>query len=483
MSPLVTFVGENDRVFTKFIQNADGVFMKRMLKKTALFVMLTVFLTSAFGINVFASDFPDMPRTHKNYTAVSDLVELGVIAGYDDGYFRPEREITRTEFCALMARTLGYTKDTYDAAELPFSDVKPGYWGIDYISFCYELGLVNGMGNGEFWPAEKVTVEQATKMAVCAIGKEAEAQRISGDSWYSGYVETAKAYDLFYKVEPEFGKPAVRGDIAQIVYNMIETGFAAMEEDESSSGNKSDEELNSEEASASEEKDTDGDEAEEEGKIPPEILEAYRQKDYLDVKTILIDAGHNYSGLDTGAENRSLGLKEEEITWQIADKLRNCLENMGYAVVMTRESITDSIANTSVVDSLSARVELGHTSLADLFISIHCNAGGGSGTEVYCFNTDSYAGKLAKLVQKNITDYTGLYNRGVKTANFYVIQNTLMPAILIETGFIDSSRDAEVLASEEGQTGIAEAVAAAVKEYDETVPAVETAQGEETENE
>lgn len=429
-----------------------------MKKKAILVLLITAYLLSVFSINVFASDFPDMPRTHKNYVAVSDLVKKGVIAGYDDGYFRPEREITRTEFCALMARTLGYSKDTYVFENVPFTDVKEGYWGEAYISFCYERGLVNGMGNDEFWPAAKVTMEQAVKMAVCAIGKEDEALRINGEKWYDGYVETAKAYNLYYKVDGETGVPAIRSDIAQVVYNMIETGLME-EEDEKDS----EDEIIIDDSTEDAEDDT---EAEEEDPIPPEIRVAYKEKNFLNVKTILIDAGHNYSGRDTGAENRELGLKEEDITWRIADKLRDCLEDMGYNVVMTRDKITDSIANTSVVESLQARVDLGHQALADLFISIHCNAGGGSGTEVYCFSRKSYAGTFANIVQKNIVTNTELYDRGVKTANFFVIQNTLMPAILIETGFIDNLKDAKILASEEGQYSIAQAVANAVAEYD-----------------
>ncbi len=473
--------------------------MKKLLSKTVQIVLFAAYILSAVCVNSFAADFPDMPRTHKNFMAVDSLVELGVIAGYDDGSFKPEREITRTEFCALMARTLGYNKDTYKADELPFTDVPDEYWGIDYISFCFELGLVNGMGNDEFWPAAKVTVEQATKMAVCAIEKEAEAQKHQGDKWYSGYVRVAEIYDLFYKISPEFGKAAVRGDIAQLVYNMIESGLTKSYESEPEREPDEDEEeklpqedegfIDDGENGENFESSKKPESEEEESDIPPEILAAYREKDVLDIKTILIDAGHNYKGFDTGAENKDLDLKEELITWQIADKLRYLLEDMGYAVVMTRDNITDSIANTSVIDSLSARVELAHHSLADLYISIHCNAGGGSGTEVYCFSKSSYAGTFAEIVQKNITQSTGLYDRGVKTAKYYVIQNTLMPAILIETGFIDNPKDVEIISTDSGQSLIAEAVAAAVVEYDALQPKdikqpnYETVQEEEVQNE
>ena len=88
--------------------------MKNEIKKLlALFLVVTASFFSGSGIIAFAADFPDVAVNHKNYEAITALTQMGVIAGYDDGSFKPEREITRTEFCALMARTLGYNKDEY----------------------------------------------------------------------------------------------------------------------------------------------------------------------------------------------------------------------------------------------------------------------------------------------------------------------------------------------------------------------------------
>ncbi len=417
--------------------------MKRLMLVAAF---MCTFL-SALLYCAYAEDFPDVPKDHSNYEAIVYLSKEGVIAGYEDGNFVPEKEITRTEFCALIARTLGYNKETYKAVKLPFTDVKDGYWGIDYISFCYEKGLINGMGEGLFAPADKVTFEQVIKVAVCTIGKQNEALAIKGPKWYSGYIEVAQEYGLLGNTIVHTGKSAPRCAVAQITYNVVLTDQF----------NKKDSEQIAEE---------------EEEKSELELI--YEKKDFSDVKVILIDAGHNYDGKDIGARNDELELKEEEITWQIADKLRKRLEKMGYEVVMTREDIDSSIGNTSALDSLNARVELAHESLADLYISIHCNTSGGvgSGVETYCFSKGGYADRLAGLVQENISDETDLYDRGVKTASFYVIKNTLMPAVLIETGFMDNEHDIEILTSSKGQERIAKAIANAVKEYDKMKPIV-----------
>ncbi len=455
----------------------------KLIKVTAYVLVLTASLILAGWTNAFASDFPDIEKSHLNYDAVTYLTELGVIAGYDDGTFKPEREITRTEFCALMARTLGYNKESYTVLDVPFSDVNKGYWGEPFISFCYEIGLIDGMGDGTFAPAAKVTLEQAVKMAVCAIGKQDEALRVNGEKWYTGYAQVAGRYGLLTTVNQEFGENAGRGNVAQIVFNMVETGLTEMPTEDNSDTNSVTEEDTDNKQTDETEKPEEPEEPVvdkvEKPSIPPEIIEAYREKDFSDVKTILIDAGHNYSGKDTGAENPKYNAKEEVITFQIADKLKAELEYWGYDVIMTREKLTDSIANTSVNESLQARVDMAHEVLADLFISIHCNAGGGSGVETYCFTKTGYSGRLAELIQNSIADGSDLYDRGVKTANFFVIKNTLMPTILVETGFIDSEKDIQILMSGEGQNQIAGAIASAIREFDLMDPIVETAKFDE----
>ena len=144
---------------------------------------------------------------------------------------------------------------------------------------------------------------------------------------------------------------------------------------------------------------------------------------------ILIDAGHNYEGADTGAAGN--GLREQDITYQIAAALKPMLEQNGQEVRLTRNAVTESLSNQSVNASLSARTRMANEWPADLFVSIHCNAGGGTGTETYCYEGGISSGfRLAQAVQKQLVAQTGLPDRGVKTgASLYVLRHTAMPAI------------------------------------------------------
>ena len=179
---------------------------------------------------------------------------------------------------------------------------------------------------------------------------------------------------------------------------------------------------------------------------------------------IFIDPGHNHRGADTGAAGN--GLKEQDITYLIASKVKPILERCGIEVKLSRNAITDSLANNSVNASLSTRTRMANDWGADLFVSIHCNAGGGTGTETYSYQAGiSSAYKLAQAVQKRMVEIVGLPDRGVKTKGLYVLHYTNMPAILVETAFIDHKSDAAVLGSETGQQAFAEAIARGICDY------------------
>lgn len=179
---------------------------------------------------------------------------------------------------------------------------------------------------------------------------------------------------------------------------------------------------------------------------------------------VYIDAGHNYSGVDTGAVGH--GLHEQDITYYIASRVEKTLLAKGISVKMSRNSLTDNvISGGSVSNSLRARYSSANEWKADIFVSIHCNAGGGSGCEVYCYKSGGQAETLAKNILSGMIWNTDLISRGVKTANYAVLKNTNMPAVLVETAFIDNENDAAFLGSEDGQKQIAKGIAEGIMEY------------------
>ncbi len=168
---------------------------------------------------------------------------------------------------------------------------------------------------------------------------------------------------------------------------------------------------------------------------------------------VAIDAGHG--GRDPGAIGN--GLREKDITLDVARRLKVFLERCGIGVVMTREDDVDV--------SLGERCRIANAHQVNLFISIHVNAGGGVGAEIHIIGGGGRAEVAANKVLPYLIDSGGFRNRGVKVSNFQVLRDTAMPAILAENGFIDNSSDAFKLAKPAVLQSIAEAHAKGICEY------------------
>lgn len=155
---------------------------------------------------------------------------------------------------------------------------------------------------------------------------------------------------------------------------------------------------------------------------------------------IFIDPGHG--GSDAGAQG--YGLKEKDLTLTISKKLADILQKEYDCLVKLSRSKDESI-------SLNERTNLANSWGADYLLSIHINAGGGSGFESYIYN-GSYAGKnetekLRGIIHEEVIKQTGFRNRGKKEENFHMVRESAMPAALTENGFIDSAGDADKLKS------------------------------------
>ena len=152
---------------------------------------------------------------------------------------------------------------------------------------------------------------------------------------------------------------------------------------------------------------------------------------------IYIDAGHG--AIDPGAVSGDL--KESDITYHIASELGDLLQTAGHSIKYSRPVFAAG-------PTLATRTSEANNWKADIFVSVHCNSNlgaPGTGTETYVFAFGGQAEKLALEVQPKIVAQLNMANRGVKVANYQVLRQTNMPAILIEAGFINHPTDAEKL--------------------------------------
>ncbi|WP_407308985.1 N-acetylmuramoyl-L-alanine amidase [Desulfosporosinus sp. SB140] len=187
-------------------------------------------------------------------------------------------------------------------------------------------------------------------------------------------------------------------------------------------------------------------------------------------KVIVIDPGHG--GADPGAQ--SSGLNEKDINLDISLRLRKVLESKGCTVILTREVDKDFYLPGFVKGRLAKRTELNHridlasSNNADLFISVHTNSfpqRSTYGMETY-YHQKSPTGKiLAEQIQKSLTQLQPENKRQAKAGDYYLINQSKMPAVIVEVGFISNPRERKLLLSNDYRDSIAKAIAEGIANY------------------
>ncbi|MEO0768889.1 MAG: DUF3747 domain-containing protein [Cyanobacteria bacterium J06649_4] len=172
--------------------------------------------------------------------------------------------------------------------------------------------------------------------------------------------------------------------------------------------------------------------------------------------TVVIDPGHG--GRDPGAVGIG-GLREKDINNVVSRRVQSTLSARGINVVMTRSDDREL--------GLQPRVNIAERADADIFVSIHSNAISLSRPDVNGLETFYYSSgfRLAQTIQNNILQRTDLRDRGVRRARFYVLVNTSMPAVLVETGFVTGREDAARFRNPQAVNEIADGISAGILQY------------------
>ena len=173
--------------------------------------------------------------------------------------------------------------------------------------------------------------------------------------------------------------------------------------------------------------------------------------------TIVIDPGHG--GSRPGA--RYEGIAEKDINLAVSKKLETLLKNHGYNVVMTR--------STDVDVGLYERADIANAVNADLFVSIHSNAAENrpdyQGIYTYYHPSSRRGARLAQAIQTPLCRMTGRIDRGIKDADFVVIRETKMCAVLVEMGFMTNHEELMNLIDDSYQDKLAQGISEGIVSY------------------
>lgn len=188
-------------------------------------------------------------------------------------------------------------------------------------------------------------------------------------------------------------------------------------------------------------------------------------------KTFIIDPGHG--GYDPGVWRNDI--EEKAVTLEIALVLRDVLQSAGARVVMTRESDRDLLvlptAGPKKKQDMKNRLIIITNTKPDYVISIHANAISSSrwrGAQVFFQSENEESKTLARTVQQEMTRILANTDRQTKPGNYFILNETDAPAILVETGFISNPQEARLLADPAYQCSVAWAIYLGIIKHVET---------------
>lgn len=172
---------------------------------------------------------------------------------------------------------------------------------------------------------------------------------------------------------------------------------------------------------------------------------------------IALDAGHGGSASGAYYENTA----EKDLNLAMTRKLDEILRGLGYRTMLTRSADVDV--------GLKRRSVLANEAKADIFVSIHCNASETNhdfqGLYVYHYPGSVQGAALAQAIQTPACQFTGAVDRGINSANFSVVRESKMPAVLVETGFMTCHEELLRLKDGAYQTRMAQGIAQGIIRY------------------
>ena len=141
----------------------------------ALYRLLTADAQSNSADNM---NFTDVSYSDWYGVGIATLTNMGVLQGYPDGSYQPNKPITRAEMAALMARVAGTSQTS---VTVPFADVQQGYWAYDAIASVYAQGLINGYPDGTFKPNKSTTRAEFATLMNTVLGRGIQAADVPGE--------------------------------------------------------------------------------------------------------------------------------------------------------------------------------------------------------------------------------------------------------------------------------------------------------------
>ena len=197
--------------------------------------VLALVLAFACAFTMFAgaafTDQADIKATD----AVNMLSSLGVITGYTDGSYQPNKVVTRAEMAKMIfvVRNNKIDDSAYQSNYSKLTDIS-NHWAKGYIKFCESQGIIAGKGNNKFDPDSPVTGVEAAKMLLVVAGYDTDKAGLTGSAWRTNTLKYAGAAGILDDVNAALEQGLPRQYAAQMIYNTLDTNRVKWSKDSES---------------------------------------------------------------------------------------------------------------------------------------------------------------------------------------------------------------------------------------------------------
>ena len=196
--------------------------MKKFLSSLALLALLSVQVPASLALEASELPFSDIDRDDSAIQAISYLEENGIVSGYPDGTFQSLNKINRAEFTKILVESIGNASMNFSSNnESCFPDVPAGLWFSPYVCSAKNAGLVQGYPDGNFYPERDINFAEASKIISIGLELDVS-ENEENPEWYAPFVSALTDKNAVPLSISGSDKSIARGEMSEVMWRVLD---------------------------------------------------------------------------------------------------------------------------------------------------------------------------------------------------------------------------------------------------------------------